>query len=369
LNTYIFPAEEHFTPEKANLICPVFFRDLLENGITTAAIYCSVQKESTDVAFGWAEKIGNRAIIGKVMMDRNAPSSLVEDTDSSIRESEEVCRRWHGVDDGRLLYAFTPRFAPTCSRELMESAGACARERGAYIQTHLAENQDELQWVMKLFPEAANYTDVYRRAGLLSSKSVLAHAIYLAAPEREALAETGSCLSHCPTSNLFLKSGLMPLYELMNMGLRIGLGSDVAGGPTLSPFAVMRGAIYVHNARKFVQDSCAEDITPATALYLATLGGAEALHLEDRIGSLDPGKEGDFVVIDAAKLSPVAPEFNGIQRKDALLSRLVFRGDDRIVEQTYVRGKLLHDRCAEESRRRRARWPRQSEIHKGSRVP
>ncbi len=201
-----------------------------------------------------------------------------------------------------------------------------------------------------LFPEAASYTDVYRRARVLGPKSLLAHAIYLSPLERQVLADSGSALCHCPTSNLFLKSGLMPLHELMNMGLRVGLGSDVAGGPTLNPFEVMRSTIYVHNVRRFVQASPMEDLTPVTALYLATLGGAQALHLEDKIGSLEPGKEADFIVVDPEKLSPISQELSPTQRNEVLISRLVFRGDDRIVERTYVRGKLCYERRSEELR-------------------
>jgi guanine deaminase len=344
LNSAIYPAERKFTPETANALCPLFFRSLLSHGVTTAAIYCSVQKDSTHVAFEWAEHTGIRVIIGKVMMDQNSPDFLLENTSESLQASEEVCRRWHGTANGRLLYAFTPRFAPTCSRALMKGVGELASQYGAYIQTHLAENPAELQWVRELFPEARSYTDVYFRAGLLGPKTVLAHAIHISSDERRLLAETGTCLSHCPTSNLFLESGLMPLRELMDIGLRIGLGSDVGGGPTLSPFEVMRSAMYVHTARRFLSDFGGGDISLATAFYLATLGGAQALRLDDKIGSLDRGKEADFIVVNPQRLSPLPPEKEPEILPDTLLSRLIFRGDDRIVEQTYVRGALCYDR-------------------------
>jgi guanine deaminase len=226
----------------------------------------------------------------------------------------------------------------------MKGVGELASQYGAYIQTHLAENPAELQWVRELFPEARSYTDVYFRAGLLGPKTVLAHAIHISSDERRLLAETGTCLSHCPTSNLFLESGLMPLRELMDIGLRIGLGSDVGGGPTLSPFEVMRSAMYVHTARRFLSDFGGGDISLATAFYLATLGGAQALRLDDKIGSLDRGKEADFIVVNPQRLSPLPPEKEPEILPDTLLSRLIFRGDDRIVEQTYVRGALCYDR-------------------------
>jgi guanine deaminase len=347
LKTYIYPAEREFTSEAANTLCPLFFRSLLANGVTTAAIYCSVQKESTHVAFEWAEKTGMRAIIGKVMMDQNSPDFLLEQTTDSLEASEEVCRKWHGADNGRLQYAFTPRFAPTCSRGLMKAAADLAGRYGAYIQTHLAETLAELEWVRELFPEARSYTDVYRRANLLGPKTVLAHAVYVSPEERRLLKETGARLSHCPTSNLFLKSGLMPVRELLDEGLHVGLGSDVGGGPTLSPFEVMRSAIYVHTARRFLPGFLGGDISPATAFYMATLGGAKALGLEDKIGSLEHGKQADFIVVNPGRLSPLPRKKETEIAPETLLSRLIFRGDDRIVEQTYVQGNLCHERQVE----------------------
>ena len=344
LNTAVFPAERGFTPEAADTLCPVFFRSLLAHGVTTAAIYGSVQKDSTHIAFQWAEHTGIRAIIGKVMMDRNSPDFLLETTSESLRASEEVCRKWHGAANGRLLYAFTPRFAPTSSRSLMKAVSDLAGQYGAYIQTHLAEHPAELQWVKELFPEAHSYTDVYFGTGLLGSRTILAHAIYVNTDERRLLADTQSCLSHCPTSNLFLKSGLMPLRELLDRGLRIGLGSDVGGGPTLSPFEVMRSAIYVHTARRFLPDFGGGDISPTTAFYMATLGGAKALRLDDRIGSLDRGKEADFIIVDPQRLNPLPAETVPDLSPETLLSRIIFRGDDRIVEQSYVQGALCYDR-------------------------
>jgi guanine deaminase len=351
LKAYIFPIERMFTPEAANTLCPIFFRHLLAHGVTTAAIYCSVQKDSTDVAFEWAHKIGIRAVIGKVMMDRNSPKFLLERTKRSVRESEELCRKWHGADNGRLMYAFSPRFAPACSVGLMEAAASLANDSGAYIQTHLSENADEVAWVKKLFPKAANYTDVYLKANLLRPNGIFAHAIHLSASERIVIKESGAALAHCPTSNLFLRSGLMALRELMDMGVPVGLGSDVAGGPTLSPFEVMRTAVYVHNARRGLSNFPSGDFLPSAAFYLATLGGARALRLDHRIGSLEAGKEADFVIVDPGKLNPLDQQRAQIE-PDTLLSRLIFLGDDRVVEKAYVRGKLCHERSATGGRAR-----------------
>ncbi len=344
LATYIFPLERSFTPDRAERLAPRFFRDLLAHGVTTAVVYCSIQADSADVVFECAKKAGIRAIIGKVMMDRNAPQFLTENTNQSIADSEQLCKKWNGACDGRLMYAFTPRFAPTCSSELMAAAADLARQHGAYLQTHLAENPKEIEWVHKLFPEARSYTDVYARHGMLGPRSLFAHAIYLNSDERSQLLEQDCALAHCPTSNLFLKSGLMPLRELMDLGLRIGLGSDVAGGPTLSLFEVMRDAIYVHNARRFNCPDAPVELMPADAFRLATVGGAQALGLADRIGSLEVGKEADFVVIDAAKLDPPL-ELSSLDSSEALISCLIFRGGPQAVQRTYIHGRLCFDRA------------------------
>jgi guanine deaminase len=219
-----------------------------------------------------------------------------------------------------------------------------------YIQTHLSENQSEIAWVKKLFPDAQDYTGVYEKAGLLGPRTLLAHAIYISARERNALLNAQACLVHCPTSNLFLKSGLMPLAELLQMNHRLALGSDVAGGPTLSPFSVMRAAIYIHNARRFSISNGGFDVSPATVLYLATLGGAKALALDAITGSLEPGKDADFVVLDSSAF-PDLPSDSQMGDLEKLLSRLVFLGDDRMVERTYVRGRICYDRQARVSNR------------------
>jgi len=348
LDTYIFPAERRFTSAAADSLCPVFFDRLLANGVTTAAIYSSSSAASTDKVFEWAHEKHIRAIIGKVMMDRNVPADLTDSSSkSSIAESEKLCRKWHQAHSDKLLYyAFTPRFAPSCSWELMRALGDHCRDAEksrVYIQTHLSENQSEIALVKKLFPDAQDYTDVYEKAGLLGPRTLLAHAIYINARERNALLNAQACLVHCPTSNLFLRSGLMPLAELMQANHRLALGSDVAGGPTLSPFSVMRSAIYVHNSRQFSAGKTDADVNPAAVLYLATLGGAKALGLDAITGSLEQGKDADFVVLDLSSF-PDLPSDSQMGDLEKLLSRLVFLGDDRMVERTYVRGRVCYDR-------------------------
>jgi len=332
LNQVIFPLEASFTPHAARLLAPKFFRALLANGTTTAAIYCSVQEESTDAVFHAAEESGVRAIIGKVMMDRNSPETLIESTEASLRASHRLCERWHGKAGGRLRYAFSPRFALSCTRELMRDAAVLARETGAHLQTHISENQTEVEQVHQTFPEAETYTDVYASAGLLTSKTVLAHGVYLSDAERALIKNAGSSIAHCPTSNLFLHSGLMPLRETLAQGVPTGLGSDVAGGPTLSLFSVMRSAVYSDVARSLTACPAGDPITPPTAFYLATLGGAKALGLGDDTGSLEPGKQADFIVVEGAETSDPSE----------LISQLVFTGEELTIERTYVAGRLCY---------------------------
>ncbi len=348
LRSYIFPVERRFTPAVADTLCPLFFDRLLANGVTTAAICSSSSAASTDKVFEWAREKHVRAIIGKVMMDRNVPSDLADrSAELAIEESNELCNKWHQKDADRLLYyAFTPRFAPACSWELLRAVGRLSHDledSGVYVQTHLSESRNEVAWVRELFPDTQDYTDVYEKAGLLGPKTLLAHAIYLGARERSALLDAQATLVHCPTSNLFLKSGLMPMSELMQMKHKLALGSDVAGGPTLSPFSVMRSAIYVHSARQFLHLDTGADITPATVFYLATLGGARALGLDTITGNLEPGKDADFVVLDLSSLQD--PGCDSTAKGLAiLLSRIVFLGNDRMVERTYVKGRLCYKR-------------------------
>ncbi len=354
LNSFIYPAERNFTPAVAARLAPVFFARLLSCGVTTAAVYCSVQKESTRVAFRAAERSGIRAMIGKAMMDRNVPAFLRETTERSLRDSEELCREWNDADRGRLMYAFTPRYAASCSAELMREAARMARASGAHLQTHLAENRAEVEWVRKLFPKAGSYTQVYENAGMLTQKTVLAHCIYLGARERALIARNSCGVAHCPTSNLFLQSGMMPLREMLDSGLRIGLGSDVAGGPTLDPFATMRAAVYVATARALAPGSRARArmIDVGTAFFLATLGGATALGLERVTGNFAPGKDVDFVVINPAMFDSGREAYPVGDRPDMILSRLVFLGSERAVEQTYVRGRRCYPALGQRGYRR-----------------
>ncbi|MEP7041336.1 MAG: amidohydrolase family protein [Chloroflexota bacterium] len=345
LERYIFPLERNFDVPTAELIAPAAFRAFARAGTTTVVAYGALWADSLDACFRAAEAHGIRAVIGKVMMDRLSYDTDLDPTEVlelSLRQSAELCATWHGRDDGRLMYAFTPRFAVSCSAAMLAGSARAAADAGAYWQTHLSEDRGEIAEVTRLFPDAIDYTDVYDRAGGLSSRAILAHAIHLSDREVERLAESGAVIAHCPSSNLFLASGAMPLSRYLARGIRVGLGSDVAAGPDAPLFSVMRAGAYTQNALRAAGLSDEPPLSPADWLRLGTLGGAEALGLQDRIGSVEEGKEADLIVVDPSVTLPlegVGAHDDG--RSDEMLSRLIFRAHPSMVRGAWVRGRLL----------------------------
>jgi guanine deaminase len=345
LRENIFPVEREFSGPKAREEAPQFFHQLARNGTTMAMVYAAIYEESCDAGFEAAEKSGLRVILGKMMMDLGSYGTLQPKKilSVSLLESERLCRKWHGAADGRLEYAFSPRFAVTCSERLMRGAGELAKQFGAYIQTHLSENREEIEKVRNLYMSARDYTDVYEIAGLLTPKTVLGHCIHLQAREVAAIAAAQSTVAHCPTSNLFLGSGLMKMDELRQAGIRIGLGSDVAAGPELNMWQVMRSAVEVQRARTFYEPSVPPLRLPE-ALYLATAGGAHALGKSAAIGTLDVGKEADLVVIDLDALLPYGKDRQRVSdlSKDDIVALCVYRGGPHATRETFVRGRSVY---------------------------
>jgi guanine deaminase len=338
----IFPLERGFDAEAASRVAPLAYRAFAAAGTTTVVLYGAVFEPSIDVAFAVAEEHGIRAVIGKVMMDRLRYDATLTDTavlDRSLREASDLIDRWHCRDDGRLRYAVTPRFAVSCSPAMLRESAALATQKGTYWQTHLAEDRREIAEVRRLHPTAADYTDVYDRSGGLGPHALLAHAIHLSDREVERLAETRSSIAHCPASNLFLSSGAMPLSRYLDAGLTVGLGSDVAAGPDLSIFAAMRAGAYTQNGRRAMLGDPQRPLEPLDWLRLATLGGAQALGQDDAIGSLEPGKQADVILVDPALTEPLP----GAAANDAqdLMSRLIFRSHPDMVRGAWVRGRLL----------------------------
>jgi len=337
LNTYVFPCEKQFEdPEHSAQVADIFLNELLRNGTTTALVFGSRHKESVEALFSAAEKLNLRLIAGKVMMDRNAPDYLVDTAQSSYDDSKALIERWHGK--GRLHYAVTPRFAPTSTPEQMTLAGQLLTEYpDLYLQTHISENLKEIEWVKALFPEHKNYLDVYDHFNLLGQRSVFAHGVHLCDEECERLAETGSAIAFCPTSNLFLGSGLFDLPMAERHKVNVGLGTDVGAGTSFSLLHTL------NEAYKVMQLQGAR-LSPFKYLYLATLGGARALRLEDKIGNLQAGSEADFVVLDFNATPLLSYRMKQATSIEEQLFVLMTLGDDRTVSETYSAGVLVHKR-------------------------
>jgi guanine deaminase len=345
LRENIFPVEREFTGPKARYEAPLFFAEMARNGTTTAMVYAAIYEDSCEVGFEAAQASGLRVILGKMMMDLGSYGQLQPKKilSVSLLESERLCRKWHGAAEGRLEYAFSPRFAVTCSEKLMRSAGELAQRFGAYIQAHLAENREEIEKVHNLHMAARDYTDVYERCGLLTPKTMLGHCIHLNTREIDAIAAAQSNIAHCPTSNLFLGSGLLKLDRLMNVGIAIGLGSDVAAGPELNMWQVMRGALAVQKARYMAEPNLPR-MRPSEAFYLATTGGARALGKSAVVGTLDVGKEADLLVVDLPALLPYGKNgerFDDLSTED-ILALCIYRGKPEATLETYVGGKCVY---------------------------
>ncbi len=342
LETHTFPAEARYADEViAREGAERFVDALIAHGTTSAVVFPTVHKVSVDRLFEAARARDMRLISGKVLMDRNAPPELRDDVEVAERECTELIERWHG--NGRLSYAVTVRFAPTSSPEQLAMAGRlCRCHAGVYMQTHLAENCAEVDWVRTLFPDARSYLDVYARAGLLHERSVFAHGIWLDADDRRALADAGAQVAHSPSSNLFLGSGLFDWRGTADAGVAVSLGSDVGGGTSLSMLRTMADAYKVQAMR-------GERLTAWAALHAATRGAAKALHLEHEIGSLEAGAMADVCVWDPA-VGSVAAQRHAVAR--GLHERLfawMTLADDRNLVAAWVAGVRRFERRPQES--------------------
>jgi guanine deaminase len=332
LERYTYPCERRFDdPVLAREAAEFFLDELLRNGTTTALVFATVHPESAEALFEAAYARRMRIAAGKVMQDRNCPGYLRDTPESSYADSKALIERWHGV--GRLRYALTPRFAPSSSDRQLERAGMLAAEHpDVLVHTHVAENVDEVAWVRELFPWSRSYLDVYDRFGLLRERAVYAHCLHLDAQDRTRMAECGAAMAFCPTSNLFLGSGLFDLDAAQAAGVRVGVGTDVGGGTS---FSMLRTLAEGYKVAQLAGQS----IAPWRALYLATLGGARALGLDARIGSLEPGKEADIVVFDPEATPVLARRMRAAESVQERLFAQVILGDDRSIAQTYVMGE------------------------------
>ena len=337
LNHYTFPAEMRFScAEHASHAADDFLNLLLESGTTTAMVYTTIFAASVDAFFEAAHRRNLRMIAGRMLMDRNAPPWLMDSVVEGERESRELIEKWHRNE--RLLYAVSPRFAPTSSPEQLAMAGRLYSDYDElYLQTHLSENRAEIDWVESLFPEARDYLDVYDRHGLLGPGSVFGHGIHLSERELGRLADTDSRVAFCPTSNLFLGSGLFNLGAVEAAGIDVGLGTDVGGGTSFSLIKTLSEAYKVLQLQ-------GQSLHPLKAFYRVTLGNARALRLEERIGSLEVGKEADFVLLDPTASCIQEQRQQAAVTLEEMLFALQMLGDERNVARTYVMGEIVYER-------------------------
>ena len=335
LTDYTFPVENKFAdPAYASAIAPLFLRQLFRHGTTSAMVYSSVHKGATDALFSAAKQHNMLLMAGKVCMDRNSPDYLQDTPESAQRDSAELIARWHGQQ--RLRYVLTPRFAPTSSDAQLAALGELAQQYPeVFIQTHLSENLNEIAWVKSLFPGRKNYLDVYDHYGLVRKGAVFGHGIHLEQDEWQCLADTGASIAFCPTSNLFLGSGLFDLAQAEQQKIPVLLATDVGGGTSFSMFRTLGEAYKVCQLR-------GNQLDPLHGLYLMTQGAAVGLGLEAHIGNLNPGTDADFVVLDPQFDELTALRFKHHRQPHDLIFGLSMLGDDRATVATYIAGQAVY---------------------------
>ncbi len=340
LNKYTFVAEQKFADAAhARETARVFLRECLRAGTTTAAVFCTVHPQSVDAFFEESSALNMRMIAGKVLMDRNAPAALTETSKSGYDQSKALIAKWHGR--GRQLYAVTPRFAASSTPEQMDMAGKLwAEHPGTWLQSHVSENRAEVAWIRELYPERRGYLNVYDHYKQLGPRSIYGHGIWLSEPELHRCHDTGTALAHCPTSNEFLGSGQFNLHNALKASrpVRVGLGTDLGAGTSFSQLQTLNQA---YKTAQLLGNS----LSAPAAFYLATRGGARALHLEDKVGSLAPGMEADVIVMDLKSTPAIEFRLRSCNSFEEMLFVQMTMGDDRAIRETWVAGKLAHQRA------------------------
>jgi guanine deaminase len=343
LNNFTFPAESRFDDKAyADAAAAFFLDECLRNGITTSSVYCTVHPQSVTSLFEKATMRGMRVVAGKVMMDRNAPEHLLDTAQLSYDQSHDLIERWHG--SGRCSYAITPRFAPTSSPEQLEAAGALwAKYPDTLMQTHISENHDEIAWVKELFPQARDYLDVYEKFGLVKTGANFGHALHLNEREIDTLRQSGAGISHCPTSNTFIGSGLFKMADLRDCSqpIPVGLATDIGGGSSFSMFDTMKSAYEIGQLQGY-------SLHPAKAYYLATMGSARLLKLDGVVGNLAAGYEADIQIIDLKSRPLISERMNHARDIWDVLFAHMIMADDRAVRSVYSGGALVYERDKKE---------------------
>lgn len=333
LENYTFPHESRFSDSAyAAEVAKFFIDELLRNGVTTAFTFCTSHPGSVDALMTEAQARRMRMVAGKVLQDRNSPDGVRDQTEQSLIDTETLINRWHGKD--RLGYAITPRFAPTSSAAQLRGAGElAAKYPSVWIQSHVAENHDEIRWVKELFPESRSYLSVYDEFGLMRERSVYAHCIYFDENDRALMRERNVAAAVCPTSNLFLSSGYFDFALADQAGFQYGLASDVGGGTSFSPFRTMLEAYYVGREGHAKQG---QSLSPQALWWQHTAGAARAAGLEGVVGNLQPGCEADFVVLNPKATPLIARRTSQARNLDELLFAMIVLGDDRLIERTVI---------------------------------
>ncbi len=337
LNNYTFIAEQGFADKShAQEVADVFLKEQFRNGVTSSAVYSTVFSQSVDALFEEAAKYNMRLMTGKVCMDRHAPEALLDTPQRAYDESKALIEKWH--KKGRAEYIITPRFAPTSTEEQLELVGSLANEYpDTLIQSHLSENVNEVAWVKELFPSCKNYTDVYHKYGLLRDRAIYGHGIHLSEAELDVLASTGTAIAHCPTSNFFLGSGYFDVKRARDFDVKIGLATDVGAGTSFSILQTMNEAYKAAQLNNF-------PLSAGQAFYMATLGTAKSLSLQDKIGSIEVGKEADISVIDLKSTPLIDYRMGYAKSLDEVLFIQMTLGDDRAIAATYVAGKCVYSK-------------------------
>ncbi len=332
LNTYTFPEEIKFIDQNyARLIASRYFDLTLASGTTTTCSFCTIHPESVEAFFREAQNRKLRVVAGKTCMDRNAPPELCDTAQTAYDESKRLLNLWHGVD--RLSYAITPRFSPTSSHEQLEALGALWKEfPNCLMQTHLSEQIDEVAWAKQLFPDARDYLDTYEQHGLLNRNGLYGHAIHLETRERDRLLDVSAALIHCPTSNTFIGSGLFDATNLISMGQRVGLASDIGGGFSFSMLRTMASAYEIAQLQ-------GKALHPSQLLWLATAGSAATLHMDDRIGNIRTNFEADLIAIDLKSTPAISQRAEYAENIWEEIFPTIMMGDDRAITQLWIHGE------------------------------
>ncbi|MBI2772613.1 MAG: guanine deaminase [Burkholderiales bacterium] len=333
LENYTFPQEAKFSGEAhAQELATLFLDELARHGVTTALTFCTSHPSSVNALMAESQKRGLRMIAGKVLQDRHSPDGVRDETQQSLIDTEDLIRAWHGKD--RLGYAITPRFAPSCSDAQLRGAGElAAKYPDVWIQSHVAENKDEIAWARQLFPDARSYLAVYDGYGLMRERAIYAHCIHFDDDDRRLMRSTGAAAAVSPTSNLFLGSGFFDYEGARRIGFKHGLASDVGGGTSFSPFHTMLAAYYVGREG---QTKPGLSLSPQNLWWQHTAGAAQALGLEGVVGNLQPGCEADFIVLNPAATPLLARKTAQAASLDELLFSMIVLGDDRLVEKVVV---------------------------------